>query len=146
MNRVDVGVFGSLAEAQWKLVGDLQAYDQHLNMILGDVEETVTTVEIDEETYEELYKVKLCVSAWENTSRLDFSFSLSWFVIVLSHLFVLVNKEEHPHAVCPRRRRGPCGSSPPCGLTLLASASFCGAADVNHVEVFSDHFWNFCLW
>ncbi|XP_037108336.1 snRNA-associated Sm-like protein LSm3 isoform X1 [Syngnathus acus] len=33
-----------------------QAYDQHLNMILGDVEETVTTVEIDEETYEELYK------------------------------------------------------------------------------------------
>lgn len=35
-----------------------QAYDQHLNMILGDVEETVTTVEIDEETYEELYKVQ----------------------------------------------------------------------------------------
>lgn len=26
-------------------------------MILGEVEETVTTVEIDEETYEELYKV-----------------------------------------------------------------------------------------
>ena len=26
-------------------------------MILGDVEETITTVEIDEETYEELYKV-----------------------------------------------------------------------------------------
>lgn len=40
------------------VVGKLQAYDQHLNMILGDVEETVTTVEIDEETYEELYKVK----------------------------------------------------------------------------------------
>lgn len=45
----------SLPEAA-ALVG-LQAYDQHLNMILGDVEETVTTVEIDEETYEELYKV-----------------------------------------------------------------------------------------
>ena len=28
-------------------------------MILGDVEETVTTVEIDEETYEEIYKVSL---------------------------------------------------------------------------------------
>ncbi|CAD7671544.1 unnamed protein product [Nyctereutes procyonoides] len=28
----------------------------HLNMILGDVEETVTTIEIDEETYEEIYK------------------------------------------------------------------------------------------
>lgn len=33
-----------------------QAYDQHLNMVLGDAEETVTTVEIDEETYEEVYK------------------------------------------------------------------------------------------
>ena len=26
-------------------------------MILGDAEETVTTVEIDDETYEEIYKV-----------------------------------------------------------------------------------------
>ena len=34
-----------------------QAYDQHLNMILGDVEETVTSVEIDDETYEEIIKV-----------------------------------------------------------------------------------------
>ena len=34
-----------------------QAYDQHLNMILGEVEETVTTVELDEETFEEIYKV-----------------------------------------------------------------------------------------
>ena len=33
-----------------------QAYDQHLNMILGDVEETVTSVEIDEETFEEVYR------------------------------------------------------------------------------------------
>ena len=33
-----------------------QAYDQHLNMVLGEVEETVTTVEIDEETYEEVYR------------------------------------------------------------------------------------------
>jgi small nuclear ribonucleoprotein (snRNP)-like protein len=34
-----------------------QAYDQHLNMILGEVEETLTTVEIDDETYEEIIKV-----------------------------------------------------------------------------------------
>ena len=34
-----------------------QAYDQHLNMILGEVEETITTVEIDDETYEEISKV-----------------------------------------------------------------------------------------
>uniref|UniRef100_A0A4W3K760 U6 snRNA-associated Sm-like protein LSm3 n=2 Tax=Callorhinchus milii TaxID=7868 RepID=A0A4W3K760_CALMI len=45
-----------------ELRGRLHAYDQHLNMILGDVEETVTTVEIDEETYEEIYKVSFCVS------------------------------------------------------------------------------------
>lgn len=34
----------------------VQAFDQHLNMVLGDVEEIVTTMEIDEETYEELIK------------------------------------------------------------------------------------------
>ena len=33
-----------------------QAYDQHLNMILGEVEETVTSTEIDEETDEEIVK------------------------------------------------------------------------------------------
>ena len=31
-------------------------------MIMGDVEETVTTVEIDEETYEEIYKVMQKIS------------------------------------------------------------------------------------
>ncbi|GFH30869.1 U6 snRNA-associated Sm-like protein LSm3 [Haematococcus lacustris] len=36
--------------------GKLHAYDQHLNMILGDVEETITTVEIDDETYEKIIK------------------------------------------------------------------------------------------
>uniref|UniRef100_H0XY10 U6 snRNA-associated Sm-like protein LSm3 n=1 Tax=Otolemur garnettii TaxID=30611 RepID=H0XY10_OTOGA len=36
-----------------ELWGRLHAYDQHLNMILGDVEETVTTIETDEEIYEE---------------------------------------------------------------------------------------------
>jgi len=35
-----------------------QAYDQHLNMILGEVEETVTVVEIDDETYEETVKAR----------------------------------------------------------------------------------------
>merc|ERR1712042_284531 len=39
-----------------ELSGRLHAFDQHLNMILGDVEETVTNVEIDEETFEEIYR------------------------------------------------------------------------------------------
>ncbi|CAM9809164.1 unnamed protein product [Heterosigma akashiwo] len=39
-----------------ELRGKLHAYDQHLNMVLGDVEETVTTQEIDEETYEEIIR------------------------------------------------------------------------------------------
>ncbi|XP_066917938.1 U6 snRNA-associated Sm-like protein LSm3 [Clytia hemisphaerica] len=39
-----------------ELRGKLHAYDQHLNMVLGDVEETVTTVELDEETMEEIFK------------------------------------------------------------------------------------------
>ncbi|KAG1664890.1 hypothetical protein FOA52_006236 [Chlamydomonas sp. UWO 241] len=41
-----------------ELRGRLHAYDQHLNMILGDVEETITTVDIDDETYEEIIKTQ----------------------------------------------------------------------------------------
>ena len=32
-------------------------------MILGEVEETVTTVELDEETFEEIYKVCMRIPA-----------------------------------------------------------------------------------
>ena len=39
-----------------ELVGRLHAFDQHLNMILGDVDETLTTVHIDEDTFEEMFK------------------------------------------------------------------------------------------
>jgi len=39
-----------------ELRGKLHAYDQHLNMILGDVTETHTVVERDEETFEEILK------------------------------------------------------------------------------------------
>ena len=38
------------------LRGKLHAYDQHLNMVLGEVEEVVTSVEMDEETEEEIIK------------------------------------------------------------------------------------------
>ncbi|KAL3116169.1 hypothetical protein niasHT_002293 [Heterodera trifolii] len=39
-----------------ELRGRLHAFDQHLNMILADVEETVTITETDEETFEEIHK------------------------------------------------------------------------------------------
>jgi U6 snRNA-associated Sm-like protein LSm3 len=39
-----------------ELRGVLHAYDQHLNMVLGQVEETVTSKEVDEETDEEIVK------------------------------------------------------------------------------------------
>ena len=35
----------------------LQAFDQHVNMIISEVEEVVTTLELDEETFEEIYRV-----------------------------------------------------------------------------------------
>ncbi|KAL7465496.1 hypothetical protein ACHAXS_005817 [Conticribra weissflogii] len=37
-----------------ELRGKLHAYDNHLNMVLSEVEETVTTTEEDEETGEEI--------------------------------------------------------------------------------------------
>lgn len=39
-----------------ELRGKLHAFDQHLNMILESAEETHTSVELDEETYEQVYK------------------------------------------------------------------------------------------
>ncbi|KAJ2685515.1 U4/U6-U5 snRNP complex subunit lsm3 [Coemansia spiralis] len=33
-----------------ELRGRLHAYDQHLNMVLGEVEETITIVDVDEES------------------------------------------------------------------------------------------------
>lgn len=47
----------------------LQAYDQHLNMILGDVEEIVTTVEIDDETYEEIVRVCYHIMTYSNVKH-----------------------------------------------------------------------------
>ncbi len=39
-----------------ELRGKLHAFDQHLNMVLGDVEESVTTREVDAETDEEIVR------------------------------------------------------------------------------------------
>lgn len=40
----------------------LQAFDPHMNLILGDVEETITLTEVDPETDEQLVKVRVTVS------------------------------------------------------------------------------------
>jgi U6 snRNA-associated Sm-like protein LSm3 len=39
-----------------ELRGRLHAFDQHLNMVLGDVTETHTSAEVDQETFEEIVK------------------------------------------------------------------------------------------
>ncbi|CAO3675027.1 unnamed protein product [Rhizopus microsporus] len=39
-----------------ELRGVLHAYDGHLNMVLGDVEETITIVDVNEETLEEVIR------------------------------------------------------------------------------------------
>ncbi|KAL6045577.1 U4/U6-U5 snRNP complex subunit lsm3 [Balamuthia mandrillaris] len=59
-----------------ELRGVLHAYDQHLNMVLGEVEEVVTTVEIDEETEEELIK--------RQTRSIDMLFARGDGVILIS--------------------------------------------------------------
>nr|XP_022914620.1 sm-like protein LSM3A [Onthophagus taurus] len=37
-----------------ELSGKLHAYDEHVNMVLGDAEETITSYEMDNETYGEI--------------------------------------------------------------------------------------------
>eukprot|EP00941_MAST-03F_sp_MAST-3F-sp1_P005808 g5808.t1 len=59
-----------------ELRGKLHAYDQHLNMVLGDVDETVTTTELDEETEEEHRNVK--------TRKVDMLFVRGDMVILIS--------------------------------------------------------------
>ncbi|CAO3651080.1 unnamed protein product [Cunninghamella blakesleeana] len=39
-----------------ELRGILHAYDGHLNMILGNVEEIITIVDVNEETYQEIIR------------------------------------------------------------------------------------------
>ena len=77
------------------LILELKSYDQHLNMILGDVEETVTSVEIDEETYEEVYKVKLLLKKMNDCLFLFFN---------CKQLTYLANQTNHSHAIRERRR------------------------------------------
>ncbi|KAJ3037051.1 U4/U6-U5 snRNP complex subunit lsm3 [Rhizophlyctis rosea] len=40
-----------------ELRGRLHAYDQHMNIVVGDVEETITVVDVKEDTNEELVRL-----------------------------------------------------------------------------------------
>ena len=40
------------------LRGKLHAFDQHMNLVLGDVEEKAEMTEVDEETYEEIVRTE----------------------------------------------------------------------------------------
>ncbi|KAM7464015.1 hypothetical protein LguiA_032136 [Lonicera macranthoides] len=62
-----------------ELRGKLHVYDQHLNLILGDVEEIVTTVDIDDETYEEI--------VWTTRCAVPFLFIRGDGVILVSYPF-----------------------------------------------------------
>jgi len=59
-----------------ELKGQLHGYDQHLNMVLGQCEETHTEVEIDEETLEEIVQV--------NRRRIELLFVRGDSVILVS--------------------------------------------------------------
>lgn len=73
-----------------------QAYDQHLNMILGDVEEIITTVEIDDETYDGIIKVRRasCLASVGRRDR-QFLFALP-LTVTCSSLSLQVQKKHVP--------------------------------------------------
>lgn len=56
-----------------------KSYDQHLNMVLGDVEETVTTVEVDEDTYEEIVSVSAGWS-WGSCRKVKYDVPYSEYI------------------------------------------------------------------
>jgi len=64
-------------------------------MVLGDVEETITVVEMDEETYEEAVRVILYMGI---DNRHVFTLLLTLF------LFFLDRKKANGDALCERRR------------------------------------------
>ncbi|KAI0223244.1 U4/U6-U5 snRNP complex subunit lsm3, partial [Massospora cicadina] len=68
-----------------ELRGRLHAYDQHMNMVLGDVEEVITLVEVDENTSEETFRL-----FWLSTLRawLVFGSSLTNLHRKMDMLFV----------------------------------------------------------
>ena len=77
-----------------ELRGRLHAFDQHLNMVLGEVEESVTVREVDEETEEEIIRVRdilLC---------LHIIFLLMQSPLSTLYIFVLFSSTCYPFIAC----------------------------------------------
>ena len=86
----------------------MQAYDQHLNMILGQVEETITTVEIDDETYEEIVKVSTFCEADNPYTRMDAQHTLDCELHTHADLQICADEQENcPLPLRARRWRYP---------------------------------------
>ncbi|CAN8006655.1 unnamed protein product [Ixodes pacificus] len=113
-----------------ELRGRLHAYDQHLNMILGDVEETVTSVEIDEETYEEVYKVSSISSAVPNVIvGISLHAEKRWFEGKVGYR---IPSRSH-HYLCTRALSH--GIALPCG-TFYPSGSRCWSGRIKATDAF----------
>ena len=88
-----------------KNLPSLQAFDQHLNMVLGEVEESVMTREVDEETEEEIVRASGAVLA------LHFVYYLSQITVKILMLFSDF-QEEYRYVICARRCRYSCVPPP----------------------------------
>ena len=70
-------------------------------MILGDVEETVTTIEIDEETYEEV------ISHFKFASFLKrYAQFFLMYILLFQNIFlgISIDQKDYPNVVCSRRQ------------------------------------------
>ena len=100
----------------------LQAYDQHLNMILGEVEETLTTVEIDDETYEEIVKVHTWLLAGPASGSAAWQHSR----LLLSAILFQLAVQQPVFADLRRLRQAGCTSiSGVCSLAAASAAAVC---------------------
>ena len=70
-------------------------------MILGDVEETVTTIEIDEETYEEVISHFKFASFLKRCAQFFLMYILLFQNIFLG---IPIDQKDYPNVVCSRRQ------------------------------------------
>ncbi|KAJ2733542.1 U4/U6-U5 snRNP complex subunit lsm3 [Coemansia sp. BCRC 34962] len=88
-----------------ELRGRLHAYDQHLNMVLGEVEETITIVDVDEESNAQSVRTV--------NRKVPMLFVRGDGVILVSILapllfYIVVTGTDNKHSCRYRHRRAPC--------------------------------------